>query len=510
MIRQGAEERRASSVDPGESLIAANPSPATEAASRSDLSGASESVVASMRPVVEFILAVALAVVLFRTFVAEGYLVSSGSMAPALFGFHKDLDCSSCGMSTAVGVEVSSPPAEIVACPNCGKRGSTPDQPVCPGDRLIVHRGAFQFRGPRRWEPVVFRHPIEAQRPYVKRVVGLPGESVRLIAGDVYINGQIARKSAEEFLGLAMVVHDESYPVRASEEEKSDQGYPRWVTDEKEETGWVRLGPTLAVDRPFDDRVATISYRHRGPDGFEAPVRDDVPYNAGQNHWPRGTWGKPVVDLALDADVTHRSGEGSFEITYKPSREEVFVLRLCPASGDVELTRNTQPVRYASVPPWSGQTRRLLLGMVDQRFLVRLKGAPPFDDFELPADETVRRAPEITSSQPFRVAASRLRLEISRARILRDVTYTSEVGDVSRPTGVANAYQLGETEYFMLGDNSPISNDSRVWSEPAVDERLIVGKPAYVFWPAKIATLNFLGRTFQFAPPNFSRARPVR
>ncbi len=62
--------------------------------------------------------------------------------------------------------------------------------PTLSGNRLIVDRTAYSFRSPRRWEVVVFRSPENASELVVKRVVGLPGETVSLVGGDVWINGR--------------------------------------------------------------------------------------------------------------------------------------------------------------------------------------------------------------------------------------------------------------------------------------------------------------------------------
>jgi signal peptidase I len=60
------------------------------------------------------------------------------------------------------------------------------------GQRLWVDKSAFECRSPRRWELVVFRGPDG--HAYVKRVVALPGESVRVQGGDVFIDGNCCPK----------------------------------------------------------------------------------------------------------------------------------------------------------------------------------------------------------------------------------------------------------------------------------------------------------------------------
>ena len=52
-----------------------------------------------------------IAVILFRTFELEGYIISTGSMAPSLLGFHKRVVCPSCGYHFPFGIAVDIPGA---------------------------------------------------------------------------------------------------------------------------------------------------------------------------------------------------------------------------------------------------------------------------------------------------------------------------------------------------------------------------------------------------------------
>lgn len=58
-----------------------------------------------------------------------------------------------------------------------------------PGDILFVDKQVFEWRLPRRWEIIVFHGPSYRSTPYVKRIVGLPGETIEIKGGHVYING---------------------------------------------------------------------------------------------------------------------------------------------------------------------------------------------------------------------------------------------------------------------------------------------------------------------------------
>lgn len=56
------------------------------------------------------------------------------------------------------------------------------------GDRVIGWRLAYLGEGPQRLDIVIFKYPDNEKQLYVKRVIGLPGETVRMVDGQVYIN----------------------------------------------------------------------------------------------------------------------------------------------------------------------------------------------------------------------------------------------------------------------------------------------------------------------------------
>lgn len=60
---------------------------------------------------------------------------------------------------------------------------------IMPGDRLIGNRLAYLKGEPKRGDVVIFRYPDREEDLYVKRVIGLPGETVDIRDGAVYIDG---------------------------------------------------------------------------------------------------------------------------------------------------------------------------------------------------------------------------------------------------------------------------------------------------------------------------------
>ena len=117
-----------------------------------------------------------------------GRRCAGSSMAPTLSGPHRVYRCDACQLEFAVGLDqLANDSAE--SCPRCGAWASASGAGTIRGDRLLIDRTAFACRGPRRWEVVVFRSPEDTRQLCVKRVVGLPGETVALVGGDVLING---------------------------------------------------------------------------------------------------------------------------------------------------------------------------------------------------------------------------------------------------------------------------------------------------------------------------------
>jgi signal peptidase I len=59
-----------------------------------------------------------------------------------------------------------------------------------PGERVIVSRISYIIGRPARGDVIVLQYPLDPKRDFVKRIIGLPGETVAIVNGQVFINGR--------------------------------------------------------------------------------------------------------------------------------------------------------------------------------------------------------------------------------------------------------------------------------------------------------------------------------
>ena len=83
---------------------------------------------------------------------------------------------------------------------------------VMTGDRLIANRLSYITHKPERYDIVVFKFPDDESKLYIKRIIGLPGETVNIRGGQVYINDS-TEPLRDDFLHEPMRTPDETYVV---------------------------------------------------------------------------------------------------------------------------------------------------------------------------------------------------------------------------------------------------------------------------------------------------------
>jgi signal peptidase I len=554
------------------------------------------------RSLVEGLVCLAISVVLFRSFEVEGYMISTGSMAPSLFGYHKRIICPTCRFRYASGVAFDESVPQLVGrgaagdgsldlsvCPNCGQEAiDVTEVPPNQGDQLLVHKHAYEFRSPKPWEVVVFRNPSKTTQAYVKRVVGLPGEKVRILNGDVHIDGNIRRKTLATQRAMRMMVYDHNHFPRDDPEWQ-----PRWqavsekttwkpagtgfvcegdiASDAEGNSGadswswlgyrhWIRSGGDHETSVPLDELppsvrlesfpfasevrfdaetrtlsctgVLTLEIRDRLLsyesdanfreavdrlffDSHIAPITDDYGYNQ-SNGYDRPV---PVRDLMLSARVTlrkttRRRATGkpiaamfAAEMTDGRSRLTCVV---SPQAGDIQLLVDSKPVRKATLPE-EFESGPVLFEMstFDGQVVVAVDGRVVFDPFDLPEQSNKEKRNDRGLRRPIRFGSRGLGVRIDDLKLYRDVHYRSNAPRRAHHA-IDEPFQLKGDEYFALGDNSPVSSDSRCWDRAPIGRHLFLGKPFLVHLPSRPGRIRLGGSSFHIRVPDLSRIRYIQ
>jgi signal peptidase I len=400
---------------------------------------------------------------LVDTWLVDGWLpariVASGSMAPALVGPHWLASCTHCGHLTMCDREAAQSATSEITCAACGRSIDAGSLVERGGDLVLFDRSAFVWRAPRRWEVVVCQKPDEPRETCLKRVVGLPGEAVEIRDGDVFVDGQIARKSLPELRNMAVLVSS----TRAGHTDGASEN-SRWKCDSGD--AW-RLDGGRFSHRAADDSTAPIDWLVFHPAQVGAnpaasaneTIFDESPYDPTESRAL-----SPVRDVMLRLEVRART-QGLL-ILRGESDGQAFIASLDIMSGALELTHDGRSAAHAEagLNPLSDRAT-LEWALVDRQVLLAINGRVLLEyRYELPG------AP----NQPARdisLGAQQATVEIERLDVLRDVYYTNVSSTVD-----GRMYRLGPDKFFLLGDNSPHSIDSRSWSPAGVRADQILGR----------------------------------
>ncbi len=532
---------------------------------------------------------------LFRSFAAEAFVIPTGSMAPTLLGRNKDVTCPACGHQYEIGASdelddetgtylVSSRRIDKSLCPNCQHLTDVKPLNVFKGDRILVNKAAYQFNNPSRWDVIVFRYPEDTQKNYIKRLVGLPNEAIRVERGDVYARHgdqgeyRITRKQdPEKQKLLQLVVHDDrhfsgellahGWPEAWSAVEKTGapdavDGWSKdasgWSRDAQsksrqfelqptEQPRWVRYQNFVATQADWEAVTDQKPIAHNPRPQL---ISDLCGYNSYTGGRSAGTdddryW---VGDLTLSCQATITSAPGKDAHLLLELVEGVrrYRCRIEVPSGQATLTRtddlaadpDTAPeieLAKAQTSLTGPGTYALRLANVDDRLCLWVNdswmssGFVTFGkaaEFDAPAN----RRPQQADLTPAGIAAQGLAVSVSDMLIERDIYYRADSvandggtfadpgseldeslplrdllddpqawGDMyEKHSRRAEFKQLGPDEFFVMGDNSPRSQDSRLWpnhirhaaNRHAVTRQALIGKAFFVYWPHGVPFLN--------------------
>ena len=526
-----------------------------------------------------------------RTFLVEAFVIPTGSMAPTLNGAHVRVICPKCGYQFSVDANVDQQWARVapnewkmlrmstgeltdpygiavannLQCPNCHNvvqidRGQLPDPYklrqvvnsddsgtttaafpyVYNGDRILVMRYLYWFSKPKRWDVIVFKEPMQGQENYIKRLIGLPGETIEIVDGDVFVNGLIARKPpAVEKAMLQLVYDNDYYPTDAGKMRPNDTVWTTpWVgvVSHRYAGDWATGGPVIKFAAPQPDTRGRLSFKQRSGYltnniGYDDSVMDPL------------VRGRDLVgDLYLRTVWTSSSPDGSISMVLGKADNRYRVALLHDGTLALGVWAK-QPRRFNTIAPAAcdfvkhiGPLRpnhpyAVAMSNVDHQVRFWLDGclvlqySPKWtrnDAADFVALEK-QNGPEVPRVYIDVTGAAVLR----HVKLMRDIYYTQmRRPDPANPTvtfpgtGCENhPITLKAGQYFALGDNSNYSGDSRYWYtvEPAladlhlplgvVPQRYLLGKAFMVYWPAGFRISNHVNWALI---PNVGRMRFIR
>ncbi len=245
--------------------------------------------VAAQRETVEAFVVAFILALLFRAFLAEAFVIPTGSMAPTLMGAHKDLVCDQCGTSFQCGAsrERSGTEASLVVvagiCPNCRyvnplDLANESNDATFNGDRILVSKFTYTLKDPDRWDVIVFKYPGNPKQNYIKRLIGLPNETLTIRHGDVYMrptgsdqDDVILRKPPKTLLGMSHLVYDTDHQAQVLIDAKYPSRWQPWIEkavsppDDSWKIEQTSEGLTATVDDREGEQFKWMRYYHRWP-----------------------------------------------------------------------------------------------------------------------------------------------------------------------------------------------------------------------------------------------------
>jgi signal peptidase I len=385
-----------------------------------------------------------------RFFVWDFYSMPTGSMAPTIIGEHYEIECPSCHARFPV-VRRANENGSLqlsVQCPLCGKGSEhrLGAEDVRSGDQIRVSRLATIGR----FDVIVFRYPMNPSRSFVKRVVGLPGETIHFDErGDLLVKvGEkwaISRKPPEVQEALWFPVHDSRF---------TDPATPAWKLDDAARWSITR-----------DPAKGQILSAAPGKGGcsleLARPIVDGNSYNGRID-------GPAVGDVRVIATVTPGRDAGSITLAIVENGQ-ALAAELPIGPGKTRLSRGRAALAETDGSGLSaGVPATIAFSYVDERAAVVVDGREvlTWDD---PAP-----APSTTSST-VRLMCGAGGATFADVRVDRDIVWTPGFGPQS------DEVTLPADGYFVVGDNVPNSEDSRKWGPVA--RSFVIGRVSYVWLP---------------------------
>lgn len=330
--------------------------------------------------------------------------------------------------------------------------GESMEPSLVVGDWLRIRREL-----PERDELVIFHEP-DSGKLGVKRVVGMPGDRVQLLGGDVLLDGKVYQRPLHSVTdlvplldevgkGAADRMHFEGDAMEVTADGWSLNGRGRAFLSTPPMGGYLLRGEPRTAVEPASDLGMEVEYQlNSSSSSLELILRK------GQT-----TFTASLVGGGHQLMVQRQDGAGV--------EQELLLRRELPrGEEDPDLAAHRHGTAFFTIA-----NQGLTVVLNGEVFLDHLPFEPvkPLSLTEVPAD-----FPQVEHAG----IGGRGMVEIGRIRLGRDVLRQSG-GTFATGMGL----QLADGQYFLLGDHPAASRDSRHYG--AVSDDLIVGTVAARWWP---------------------------
>ena len=482
----------------------------------------------SFKETIESLIIAFILAFVFRAFTVEAFIIPTGSMADTLRGAHFRLVCRTCGYAYNVGYGNSDDTplpiqpininpsrlrhSDVPICPLCGTE-IEPDyrHRVSNGDRILVLKYLYFFSEPEIWDVVVFKNPTDPSQNFIKRLIGRPGETVEIIDGDVYINGKIQRKPdhVQEALWIP-VYHSDYQPPPNAPGRYDRQTWDRPFQPVGAADAWTLDAANRRFEFEGSRQMEVLEFNTFRIKKFS---QNFLAYNG-----HRLSDNQVASDLKLSFVLTADGPDGKVIVKLgkynRLYRAEIEFNGLCRILSESDGETILKQEQFAPLRPQ--EPVNVSFALVDHTLQLRL------GDWRLDYIGDERPGPwGFTAKTRFyppsvHLAGQGGAFRLKHIALYRDVHYTnSSNGQIGRGTE-ENAFTLNEDEFFVLGDNSPQSHDSRFWDDPprslygkacragVVPRYYLIGRALFVYWPAGF----YIHPNIPFAPlPNLADMR---
>lgn len=406
------------------------------------------------------------------------YIVGS-SMADTLAGPHYSVTCADCGHQFRCDAMATTTSLEA-ACPNCGyAHNKLRPSDYGLGEQVLIDRWVYLLGRPARGDVVAFKHPDDDSQRVVKRIVGLPGETIAIRRGDVVVDGKPATKSLAQLKRQAVLVHDgklsplsKNIPARW----QPDAADSYWV--ERDQTFFYRSQVTPGEQPRPQTSFDWLSYRQvlrrqaPRPHTVYSPVLDFDAYN---------TVGTRNLNNVADILLTCRASIAKYGCLVFAAVDgaDRFEVHLCHDERKLKLFQNgQQPVHLLTeeLLPHRNHDEPIDVefALCDQRVLFGMDGR------QVLAHSYQRKNQTDTQTEPqLQIGGAGARIRISQARVFRDLYYLHP-NDTNQNWSAPQ--RVPPHHYFVLGDNPPRSTDSRQWPNAEVPLANIRGRVIRPWW----------------------------